>query len=296
MSGEQAMAVLERRDGIIPPIHQNQQPAAELLHSANAGVVVEQVAQVRAGFRREARSFAQERAASINTHATGGASMFVYEELFGTRDRLHFLLHMPALDSGIARARIDAAAPEQVDDAWNRLFVEGSVRETVLIPQFWGMYGTRIDGNLEKQSEVYRNTRPVALPTARQQVSLPDEQILHSANAGIVMHRSAQIVYDFRSEARKFGREVAESINRNLPGACSVFVYEEAFGLADRLHWLIHLEDLSTYLRLLELHVRDEEVRDIYFRDRIATEKGGGTWARMFVDGTMADVALTMLR
>ena len=102
--------------------------------------------------------------------------------------------------------------------------------------------------------------------------------------------------HDFRSEARKFGREVAESINKNLPGECTVFVYEEAFGGADRLHWLMHLKDINTYMRLLELHVRDEEVRDIYFRDRISAEKGGGTWARMFVDGSMVDTALTALR
>jgi hypothetical protein len=109
------------------------------------------------------------------------------------------------------------------------------------------------------------------------------------------MHRSAQIRYDFRSEARQFGREVAESINKNLPGDCTVFVYEEAFGVADRLHWLIHLRDLGTYMRLLALHVRDEEVRDIYFRDRLPESKGGGTWARMFVETTMVDVALSAL-
>jgi Family of unknown function (DUF6039) len=167
----------------------------------------------------------------------------------------------------------------------------------VLMPQFWGMYGTRADGQLEKQSTVYRSSSsPLALPGARHQTDQPDEALLHSANAGIVMHRSGQMVYDLRSEARQFGREVAESINKNLAGECTVFVFEEAFGSADRLHWLIHLKDLTTYMRLLQLHVRNEEVRDIYFRQRIAPEKGGGTWARMFVEGSMADIALTPLR
>jgi hypothetical protein len=49
-------------------------------------------------------------------------------------------------------------------------------------------------------------------------------------------------------------------------------------------------------MRLLKLHVSDEEVREIYFRERIAPGKGGGTWARYFVEGSMADVALTPLR
>jgi hypothetical protein len=107
------------------------------------------------------------------------------------------------------------------------------------------------------------------------------------------MHRTAQLEYDFRSEGRMFAREVAESINENLPGEATVFVYEEAFGTADRLHWLIHLKSITSYYRLLELHVRNEKVRDLYFEEKIAPERGGGTWARMFVPGSMVDVALT---
>ena len=72
-----------------------------------------------------------------------------------------------------------------------------------------------------------------------------------------------------------------------------MFVYEEAFGCADRLHWLIHLKSITSYYRLLELHVRNEKVRDLYFEEKISPEKGGGTWAKMFVPGSMVDVALT---
>lgn len=298
MNAELATFTPDRRAGTVRLAHhQTSLPSAELLHSANAGVVVERVGQVRAPLHGQARRFVREMSERINTRLNGLASAFVYEEVFGTRDRLHVLLHLQSLDSYYPMVQMqDQAAAEQDGDAWDRLFVEGSVQETVLLPQFWGMYGTRVDGKLEQQSAVYRGTGTIALPPAREQTSLADDQILHSGNAGIVMHRSAQIAYDFRSEARKFGREVAESINRNLPGECTVFVYEEAFGAADRLHWLIHLRDLTTYMRLLQLHVTDEEVRDIYFRERITPEKGGGTWARMFVDATMADVALTALR
>lgn len=288
----------DHREEIAPPAHhQAGVPATEILHSVNSGAVVERVAQVRAGRHDQAYAFAVEEARRVNTKQTGTASMFVYEETFGTRDRLHFLLHLASLEGYYPMLRMaDEAGPDEGPSVWNELFVPGSVQETVLLPQFWGMYGAKADGDLEKQSVVYRGAGPVALPPARQQTSLPGDQILNSANAGIVMHRTAQMVYDFRSEARTFGREVAESINKNLAGECTVFVYEEAFGGADRLHWLMHLKDLGTYLRLLELHVRDEEVRDIYFRDRISMEKGGGTWASMFVDGSMADTALTALR
>ncbi|GAA3273811.1 hypothetical protein GCM10020218_018950 [Dactylosporangium vinaceum] len=298
MTVEHVVEVHERRERIVPPAqHQTSLPSEDVLHSANSGVVVERIGQVRAELREEAWTFARELAERINTKLAGEASMFVYEETFGTKDRLHFLLHLTSLDAYYPLVSLDdEALTGQGPAAWNRLFEAGSVTETVMLPQFWGMYGTKVDGKLEKQSTVHRSAGPVALPPARQQTALPDEQILHSGNAGIVMHRTGQIIYDFRSEARAFGREVAESINKNLPGECTVFVYEEGFGTADRLHWLIHLKDLTTYMRLLKLHVSDEEVRDIYFRERIAPEKGGGTWARYFVEGSMVDVALTPLR
>jgi hypothetical protein len=298
MSEENAAAALrERRTAAAPPAQrQTSVPVAEALHSANVSVIVERVGQVRAGLRAEARAFALEAAERINTKLAGTAGVFVYEETFGVKDRLHFLMHLTSLDAYYELLRMEDGLGAAADgDSWNRLFAEG-VHETVLMPQFWGMYGTKVDGELEKQSAVYKNTGLMTLPPARQQTSLPLDQILHSGNAGIVMHRSVQMVSEFRSDARRFGREVAESINKNLPGECTVFVYEEAFGGADRLHWLIHLRDLTTYMRLLELHVRDEEVRDIYFKEWIAAEKGGGTWARMFIDGAMADVALTALR
>ncbi|MBI3688101.1 MAG: hypothetical protein HY241_12355 [Actinobacteria bacterium] len=269
---------------------------ATVLDSSSSGVVVERVAQVRAGHRAEAVSFARETADRVNTTLAGSCTAFVFEQTFGVRDRLHLLLHMASLDGYYLLRGSPDLGGLGAPDTWNEHFAEGSITDTVLLPQFWGMYGTRVDGKLERESDIYRSPAPVGLPPARQQTTQPDEQILHSANAGIVMHRSTQIRYDFRSEARQFGREVAESINKNLPGECTVFVYEEAFGTADRLHWLIHLRDLSTYLRLLTLHVRDEEVRDIYFRDRLPPAKGGGTWARMFVAGSMVDVALTALR
>lgn len=297
----------ERRAQIVPPAqHQTSLPPGDILHAANAGVIVERVGQVRSEFRNEARTFVRELTEHVNTKQVGVATAFVYEETFGVEDRLRILIHLKSLDSYYPmvemgdrdRAYRESVTKERVEagqggGAWDRLFVDGSMRETVMIPQFWGMYGTRVDGNVERQTAIYTSGGSVAVPPAREQTTQTDEQILHSGNAGIVMHRSAQILYNFRSEARQFGREVAESINARLAGEATVFVYEEAFGAADRLHWLIHLKDLTTYQRLLELHVRDEAVREIYFRERIPAEKGGGTWARMFAEGSMVDVAMT---
>ncbi len=289
----------------IPPAQEQTSLApADLLTSANAGVIVERTAQLRNGFHSAGRQFARGLAELINVKQQGTATVLVYEETFGTKDKMHFLIHLSSLAAYevlVAMGTKDEEyraqlSPEQQEEAarWDKIFVDGGMHETVLLPQFWGMYGTKADGKLERQSEVYTGSVPVtSLPGAREQVALPSDQILHTGNAGIVMHRTALMEYDFRSEGRVFAREVAESINENLPGEATVFVFEEAFGQADRLHWLIQLKSITSYYRLLELHVRNEKVRDLYFQEKVAPEKGGGTWARMFVPGSMVDVALT---
>ncbi|SNY24316.1 DUF6039 family protein [Paractinoplanes atraurantiacus] len=291
---------------IKPAQHQTSVPIENLFTSANAGVIVERTAQLKNGFHVEGRKFARGLAEVINTKQTGVASVFVYEETFGTKDKMHFLIHLKSLESYEAMVQMgtededyrgsikEEVAAEKGGGGWEKIFVDGSLQETVMIPQFWGMYGTKVDGKLEKESQVFRSEGPITgLPGAREQVALPADQILHSGNCGLILHRTALIEYDFRSEGRKFAREVAESINENLPGEATVFVYEEAFGTADRMHWLIHLKSITSYYRLLELHVKNERVRELYFEPRIAPEKGGGTWARMFVPGTMVDVSLT---
>jgi hypothetical protein len=156
------------------------------------------------------------------------------------------------------------------------------------------MYGTKVDDSVEKPATVYQSAGPItAVPPAALQTSRPADRILHSANSGVVLHRVGQLKYKFRSEGRKFAREVAESINNKIGDEATVFLYEEVFGAQDRIHWLTHLKSIKTYLKLLELHVRDEEVRNLYFKERIPPEHGGGTWAELFVEGSLVDTALT---
>ncbi|MFC4534156.1 DUF6039 family protein [Sphaerisporangium dianthi] len=290
---------------VIPPAEQQTSiPAADLLNSGNAGVIVERTAQLKNGFHAEGRKFARMMAEFVTAKQVGVASAYVYEETFGTKDRLHWLIHLSSLDAYEAMVHMGtsdeeyrgnvAKAQAEDDRGWDKMFVDGSMQETVLMPQFWGMYGTKVDGERERRTAQYTQEGPITgLPGAREQVPLPAEQILHSGNCGLLLHRTAQIDYNFRSEGRTFAREAAESINENLPGEATVFVYEEAFGAADRIHWFIHLKSLATYYKVLSLHVKDERVRDLYFQERIAPERGGGTWARMFVPGTMVDLALT---
>ncbi|MEU2768367.1 DUF6039 family protein [Streptomyces diastaticus] len=291
---------------LTPAQRQTSVGAEKMLHSANSGMIVERTVQVRGEFHSESRRFARELAEYINTRYQEVAGVFVYEETFGTKDLIHWLIHLKSMDHYETMVRMGSrdedyralfgrewVPEEKGGGGWARMVLDGTLRETVLLPQFWGMYGTHVDGETERQSEVYRRQgAEVTLPPARHQTTQPDELLLHSGNAGILIHRTAEILYDFRSEARQFAREAAEAINDNLAGEATVLLYEEAFGPMDRIHWLIHMKSLSTYQRLLQLHVQNESVRDIFFRER-APEKGGVTWARMFTQGSYLDTALT---
>src|SRR5437879_3829276 len=74
-------------------------PAKDLLNSATAGVIVERTAQLKNGFHSEGRKFARMMAEYVSTKQAGVASVFVYEETFGTKDKLHWLIHLKSLEA-----------------------------------------------------------------------------------------------------------------------------------------------------------------------------------------------------
>lgn len=261
----------EERAKIVPPAQfQTSTAATELLHSGNAGAVVSKVGQARSEYRSEARIFARELAKHVNGRLAGNAFAYVYEETFGGEDRLHWLIHLRSLDTYYRMVEMgdqDAAyraslQAERVEDeagengAWDRLFIDGSVSSAVLLPSQWKPHGG-------------------GQPRALDQTEQPGDLVLHSANAGIVIHRAAQIGYGVRSQSRRYARDLASAINKQLAGDVTAFVYEEAFGAADRVHWLVHLKDLTSYYRLLEL-------------DPLMDDANG-----LFVEATMTDTALT---
>jgi hypothetical protein len=275
-----------------------------LLNSATAGVIVERVGQLRNGLRSEGRQFAREVGDYINRKFEGIATVFLYEETFGTKDRIHWLIHMRSLTDYEALVRMgtnddefrsiisgNQVPAEKGGGGWDKMFLDASLHETVLLPQFWGMYGTAA----AKQAEVPEVTGDdfLGVPPAHRQCSLPLSAVLHSGNSGIVLHRSAQVRYEFRSEARQFAREISNSINERQKGEVTVFVYEEAFGHADRIHWLIHLKSMASFYAMLKMHAVNEEERHLYVRETISADRGGGNWSRMIVDGSMVDCALT---
>ncbi|OLR94828.1 DUF6039 family protein [Actinokineospora bangkokensis] len=291
---------------LVLPTAQDQTAArGALLHSGNAGVVVERVGQLRAEFRSEGRQFARELAEYLNTHYADIISVFVYEETFGTKDRLHWLMHLKSLhayeqlirmgtaDEGwrdiILRERIPA---ERGGGAWDRLFLDGALHETVLIPSTFGMYGTSESTPDSVTAEDGAAT--FVVPTAQLQTDVPVEQQLNSTTCGILMHRVAELKYEYRAEGRAFARALCESWNRVLAGHATIYLYEEAFGQSDRIHHFIHLKSLSSYYTLMGVRATsDPATREVFTRQWISDEKGGGGWDRMFVQGSLCDLALT---
>lgn len=277
---------------------QNRQAFSGSLHSANAGVVVEVVAQVRQGRGAEALRLLRDTAAYfVDEEFRERVSVLGFQEV-GVPDRLRVLLHLSSMndydqlhalvarEGGLRQlfGGIAGGLP------WDSLFVDGSIQSTIMLPQFRRMYGAA-----DAVAEI-KNGQPMkGLPPAYHQFTFPLGEIIHSGNAGLVIRRSAQLKYEFRSEGRQFAREVVDSINSKARGEATCFLFEEAFGAADRLHWLIHLKTIGSYYPLIQMHAVDPEVRDLYFRETLPASRGGGNWSRMFVEGSMVDRAYVPL-
>ncbi len=279
----------------------------KILHSGNCGVIVERAAQLHGHFKSEGRLFARELAEYINVNYAGIATVFVYEETFGVKDRLHWLIHLRSLYDYerlirmgtayegwrdiIMRDRISAA---KGGGASERLFQDGTMRETVLLPQVMGMYGTSDDAVPDTLVTGDDGAARLEVPTAQHQSPLPASSTLNSATCGILMHRTGVTPYLYRNQARQFSRAIAEKWTKDLEGRASVFFYEEGFGQSDRVHWFIHLKTLSVYYDLMGYRAKiDDETRDIFTRQWVSGADGNGGWEKLFLNGSLADTALT---
>jgi hypothetical protein len=64
-------------------------------------------------------------------------------------------------------------------------------------------------------------------PTALDQTSLPIEELLHSANAGMIIHRTGRLAYEFSTEGRQWSVDLLDHISKAQLGVCTTFCYEE---------------------------------------------------------------------
>ncbi|MFI2713792.1 DUF6039 family protein [Micromonospora sp. NPDC018662] len=287
--------------------HQTGQPTDRLLHSANAGVLVERVAQVAAGRGTDARAALRDMTSAVNE--AGVATAMVFEETFGTRDRIHVLLHLRSLSDydallapgghDVSNGLFGAAVSGRDRARWDALFVPGGVRDTALLPHRFGMFGTATEAmaaDPRMAPLVERDGLPVFdVQPAVAQTAVPADQILDSSTAGALMWRHVQFDYRYRAEARVFARTIAETMNLNMRGHATVLLYEELFGTMDRVHFLVHLRSLDVMYELMGLDARTDPdaPRASFLKDWVSLEKGGGSWDQMIVQGGTRDCALS---
>ncbi|PWE10550.1 hypothetical protein DD630_30675 [Streptomyces sp. BSE7F] len=77
--------------------HQVRTPPDKTLDTASAEVVLWRTAQIRAGHGPRARAATRALTESFNEQHEGVATALSYEDAFGTRGRLHWLVHLRSM-------------------------------------------------------------------------------------------------------------------------------------------------------------------------------------------------------
>ncbi|WP_462185998.1 DUF6039 family protein, partial [Frankia sp. CcWB2] len=183
-----------------PASAQSPVPPQRQLHSGNAGFIIARSTQLKYEHSAEGRRLFGDVITYMNRADLNGASFFFYEELFGRKDRVHWLIHWKTPnDYSISLRMVDhdekmidlLESDRVVDDnsagMWGRAVVESSVQERILVHE---------EGEHE-DSEVWVD--PALLQTGQS-----EDQLLHSGNALLTMHRTGQALHEFRKEARHF--------------------------------------------------------------------------------------------
>jgi len=279
---------------------------SDLPDSGNAGFIVHRMGQVRHEFSAEGLRFAREMSGYLTRKLAASISVMSFRELFGQVDRVHWIQHMrnPSdyavlvdmsdHDSGFKDIyERDRLAEQNAGTGnWERIFVESTYAEHVMVPQH-GL-GERGENAAPHDGKDHRPPGYFAEP-AYLQTTQPRATQLTTANAGVVIERTAHCKYAYREEGRWFAEDWATSVNELMAGRATVYCYEQTFGRQDRIHWLIHLRSLSDHAELASLARDHESHRQVLQARRIPMAKGGGGWGSTFVDGSIHDIVMTRI-
>ncbi|MDR6502206.1 hypothetical protein J2785_005386 [Burkholderia ambifaria] len=266
---------------------------AAAMHSLNAGMVIHREAQVHYDYLSEARAFAIQLQNYMNMKLSPDAVTLVYEEVFGSHGKMHWLVHMKTpSDYGRLLDLVDHdkafqdiyqedRLPERGGGNWERIFVQGSFREHVIVPQH-GFAREAMD-ELDPRS---------FLPPARHQIAEANAPFLHSGNCGVLVFRSLQARYESRDLARFYLSEWQTVVNARLGGSATVAQFEEMWGTQDRLHLLIHFRDLDACHALRQLEATDAALRELMGKPRVNLRGERAAWGGLFETGSMRDVVM----
>src|SRR5947209_19720992 len=78
----------------VPTVPHQEKAPRELLHSGNSGFIVHRVGQSKYGFHSEALQFSWALMDYMNSKVGEYVTTLAYEEVFGRRGKLHWLVHM----------------------------------------------------------------------------------------------------------------------------------------------------------------------------------------------------------
>lgn len=285
---------------VLPTATAPEKAPGELLHSGNSGFIVHRVGQSKYGLHSEALQFSWALMDYMNSKVGEYVTTRAYEEVLGIRGNLHWLVHMKSPndysrllkmvdhDNSFRKVVEEDRLPSRGGGSWDRLFVESTFKETIMVPQ----HGLDELVGKEGLNPDYEESAGFFASPAQHQTSVAADQLLHSGNAGAIIHRKGQIKYEFREEGRGFAFEWQDYFNRSMPGKVTSFLYEEGWGSQDRIHLLIHLKELEQYKEILKRENQDPAYRAIFTKECIPESKGGGTWGKLFVEGTLQDTLL----
>jgi hypothetical protein len=256
--------------------------------------MVHRTGQLEYGFAAEGGAFSVDLVRYLNRSQAGAISTYLYAELFGVRDRLHWFVHMESphdyqhllhlVDHDRDYQDISTLdrLPAKGGGNWERMFTPGSFQEHILCPQHG--FGHPPDGAVDA-------SRMFTAP-AQYQTTQPVDVQLTTASAGAIIVRTGKARYELRDECRIFGVAWAEFVNQALAGDITAFLYEEIFGSQDTLHWLIHLRSLDSYAKLDELSREDPRYLELLDKQWAPDHRYGGNWGQLFVPGSLHDTLL----
>jgi hypothetical protein len=182
---------------------------------------------------------------------------------------------------------LDIATSDRLPEAsgggnWERMFTYGSLQERILL----GQHGLLVD------EDEHEDPEDTFVPSAGRQLTQPQEVRLNSANAGAIVLRTSEVLYQYREEGRQFAFSWQGYVNRELAGRVTAMLYEETFGQQDRIHHLIHLRSLEDYAALSALERSEKAHDELYAAERLHPSKGGGKWDRLFRPESIRDTLL----
>lgn len=265
------------------------------LNTGTAGLLVHRKGQLEYGFARDGRSFARDLVGHMNGRVGETILTSFHDEVLGVRDQVHWLVHLRAPndyrllldmvddDTEFRDITLADRLPEKGHGNWERMFVESSMTERVLVPQH-GLHHHHDGEDADGERDNY-------VPGARNQTAQPFDVQLHSGNAGAIVLRTVDVAYRFREEGRLFAFDWQETLNQFCGGRLTALLYEQNFGRQDRIHWLIHLRTPADHALLAEFEASEAADR-LYAKPRVHESKGGGSWDQLFLPGTMHDTLL----